>query len=372
MTLVVRIPREIMKTPKAMEQIFAGVHGISSAPSFTEEWFEGKLQEWISFEIVGDMTGIHFYVHTLASHRNLVEAQIYAQYPQAEIMEVEDYTRKYPDNIPNQEYDLWGTEMVFMQPNAYPLRTYFEFEEAVEEKRIDPLASLAEVLSGLKPGDSIWMQFLLRPAGSEWVKEGEQLVSKMIGRKEPSAAGITFAEFLANLIKAPFEHPVWSTEVKKESKPENLMMALTPGEKDKVEAIEKKIAKLGFETIIRIIYIGRRDTFDKSLIGATLSYFRHFNTMNLNGLKPNKQVTPKVTYRIAFKTRREYLRKRAILDWYKSRAMVRNPLKQKPFILNTEEMATLFHFPTAFVEAPSLQHVEYKKGGPPPTLPISE
>lgn len=369
-TLEIRIPREILKTPKAMEQVFSGMHALYDPPNPLEKWWQGRLQEWVSFEMVGDSTGIHFYVRTIKRFRNLVEAQVYAQYPQAEILEAEDYTENFPANIPNKEYDLWGTEMIFLKPDAYPIRTYFELEEVQEEKRFDPLSSIAEVMSRLQPGEAIWVQFIIKPADPKWIEKGVKVVNQIMEKKSAPKGAPNLAEFLVNLLRAPFEPPTWLGEKKDQF--ESLKFLLSPVEKTIAEGIEKKIAKLGFETMIRWIYIGRTDLFSKQYISSILSYFRHFNTMNLNGLKLNKFVAPKIRYWWYFKSRREFLRKRALLGWYKTRTMIDNARKQKKIILNTEELATIYHFPTVFVEAPALERVEYKKGGAPPTLPVGE
>ncbi|MBI1974942.1 MAG: hypothetical protein HYS57_01120 [Parcubacteria group bacterium] len=373
-TLEVRTPKNIERTARAMEQIFAGMHALYDPPNPLETWWEGRLQEWVSFEMVGDGEGIHFYVRTIKKFRNLVESAIYAQYPQAEIVEVEDYTEKFPANIPNKEYDLWGTEMIFLKPDPYPIRTYVDFEEkGQEESRVDTLAAMAEVMGRLKPGEAIWTQYLIKPADPEWIKKGEELVAQIVEKKEkPKSQGLGagFAEFLANLLKAPMEHPLWSEEKKEEGF--ELRLLLSPIEKNAAEAIDRKISKLGFETVIRWIYVGRTDIFSRQYIGAILSYFRQFNSMTLNGLRLNKFVAPKIRYRWYFKARREFIRKRALLGWYKSRTMIDNSRKQKKLLVNVEELASLYHYPTLLVEAPGIASTEYKKGGPPSSLPMEE
>jgi hypothetical protein len=41
-----------------------------------------------------------------------------------------------------------------------------------------------------------------------------------------------------------------------------------------------------------------------------------------------------------------------------------------PFVLNIEELATVFHFPYTTVKAPSVSHSELKTKEPPPDLPV--
>ncbi len=375
-TLEVSVPKEILKTPKAMEQIFAGLSAIQSGANFVDKWWKGKVQEWISFEIVGWQGAMRFFVHTPIGFKNLVEAQIFAQYPEAEIREIEDYVEHAPNNIPSKEYDLWGTELIFEKEDAYPLRTYHYFEEAQEEKRIDPMAALAEAASNIKEGEAIWIQFLIKPAPPDWKEKGRALVNKLIGKKEPPKPlgffqfVIAFIdEFVTGLWHAALNLPppegVATSGKKENGGPESKIQFLSPGERAVVEAIEQKISKIGFSCGIRFLYWGRKDIFSRANVAAVLAYFRQFNTLNMNAIRPNKEVTPSVDY--WFKARREFLRKIMLWNSYKIRAFPR-----KSPILNTEELATLYHFPTSFVEAPTVYRIESRKGGPPPTLPIAE
>lgn len=375
-TLEISVPKEILKTPKAMEQVFAGLAAIQKGANFVEKWWEGKVQPWVSFEIAGGQGAFRLFAHIPEAYKNLVEAQIFAQYPEAEIREVDDYTLNAPEQIPSRDYSLWGTELVFEKDPAYPLRMYFEFEEAQEEKRLDPIATFAEAVTHLGSGEGLWIQFLLKPASKTWKEKGQELVNKLIGKKTPKKP-LSFFQFIVAFVGdfvTGFVHAALNIEPpeataeapKKEEGPETKMSSLSPGEKTVVEAVEKKLAKFGFSCGIRFVYWGRRDAFTMANVSSVLSYFRQFNTLNMNALKPNKRVTPSIDY--FFKARREFLRKMALWQNYKMRAF---PLRDAP-VLNTEELATLYHFPTMFVEAPTVYRIESKKGGAPPTLPIEE
>lgn len=373
--LEVQIPKEILKTPKAMEQIFTGLYAISHSPNLIEKYRDGEVQRWLSFEIFANEEGVGFYIRTPVEYRRLVESQIYSQYPQAEIFEVEDYALRFKD-LPTADHNLWGTEMVLAKDakeTAYPIRTYQYFEEKEEEKRLDPLASLTEVLSTLEPGEEVWIQILIRPTSDKWVKAGQELVDKLIGKKKPAVFGIAdqVFEFSINLLKAPFEHPTWSVEQEKKEAPESLMQHLSPGKKTLVEAIEKKLSLLGFETGIRWLYHAPKDIYTKNLrarLAETFSFFRQFSVQDANSLKPNKTATTSVDY--FFKRRREYVKKKALFVYYQIRLF---PLISGPrTVLSVEELATVYHYPLVVVEAPKLRRLPFKKGAPPPTLPIEE
>jgi hypothetical protein len=368
--LEVKIPAIIEKTPKAMEQVFAAVYGIFSFGfTFRQKYIEGHLTEdWISFELIGFAGGVHFYVRTPDSYRNIVESAVYAQYPDAEVHQASDYLDLFPKTLPNKVYDIFGTDYHLVKENAYPIRTYEEFEEAQEEKRLDPIAAITEAMSKLKNDEAIFIQIFVSPTGTEWKKEAEALRDKLIGRKKPAPPkGIiaNIGEFLRNFTLAAAEPPVW--EGPKEEKKENFMMLLTPGERDIIEAIENKISKLGFNTNIRFLYVDKRDSFTRSNIAAVMSTFHQFSTQNLNSLRPNLESLTVVRGNLKLnKTRRLWYKKRRIWDAYRKLIWPR-----KTSILNTEELATIFHFPLITVEAPLLGRIDTKRGEPPSNLPIS-
>lgn len=360
--LEIKIPKEILKTPKAMEQVFAVAHGIQSfPPKFIDKYWKGKIAEWMSFEIVGYAGGVHFFMRMPSVYRNLVESAVYAQYPDAEIKEAEDYTEIVPSILPNDSLELFGTNLILAKEDAYPIQTYPYFEAMVEEQRLDPIASLAEVMSKLKEGEMVWLQYLVRPLGDEWRKKGEELVDKLMGKSKSKKRGwIEDAViFIKNLIHAPVVPPEWPEEKAKEPS----SGPLSHGKQEVIKAIENKIGKLGFETMIRFVYIDNKDRFSRANIAAVFGAFRQFNTQHMNALRPDMGTM--TVARGLFKKRKEYAKKRKIFLAYKNRGMA-----GKFSILNTEEMATIYHFPGISVGAPMLKPVESKRGGPPPELPV--
>lgn len=358
--LEISVPREVYQTPKAIENIFAALHSISVPPEFLEKYWKGKIQDYLCFEMVGENGKSHFYIRTPSGLKGYISSQIYAHYPKAEIKEVPDYIDSVSKSAPDTHYDLWGTEMILTKNDGYPIRTYLEFEETIEEKRIDPISSLMESFSQLKDGEQIWIQILIKPIYG-WEKEGEALVNKLIGKKiSPKKNWLD--DFL-NIIVDIISPAGGKTAEKKESAPSQ-MQHLSPGQKEVVEAIEKNISKIGFLTAIRTVYVAKKDIFNRANISAIIGFFKQFNTLNLNGFRPNSDVSPRIKFPI-FRKQREYARKRNVYMGYR----LRLPAK-KNFTFNTEELATLFHFPATVVQAPSTPRVEAKKAEPPSNLPI--
>jgi len=364
--LRVRTPREILKTPKAMEQVFAAAHGsYSFGIRFLEKYWRGRVEDWWSFEILGTGEGVYFYIWLNQIYRNLIESAIYAQYPEAEIEAMEDYIELWPSVLPSKTYEIFGGDLILSRDNPYPLRSYEEFESRVEEEKIDPMAIFLEVCSQLKSGETVWLQIILRPAGErtgvDLPKEAEELIQKIIGREKPAKASWLDAarEFLANLLIAPFGEPRWG---KKEEKAKQ-EKRLTAAEQDIVRAIARKASKVYFQGAIRFLYIDRADSFSRANVAAVMGAFRHLSSLELNSLRPN--IKTLTIARFPFKNRKIYYKKRRLYDYYRIR---RVPKRNSLF--NIEELATVYHYPSATVAAPLIRPLEAKKSGPPPTLPV--
>lgn len=368
--LELKVPKDVIKTPKSMENIFSTFHATRMVPTeFKKKYIDGETQLWLSLEIVGNSGGASFYIRTPERFRNLIEAQLYAQYPSAEVAEVPDYIDFIPKDLPNKYFDCWGADFGLAREPAYPIKTYEFFEEVKEEKRIDPLASLVETMSKLKGDQKILFQILIKYTNDDWKKVGDEIVDKLAGKKGPAKEmgfGEFVGQFATNLIKAPVVLPEWDFGVDNKDEGTSRVSHLTQGEKDIIEAIQNKTAKLGFEAFIRFLYIDRRETFNRQNINNIMGAMQQFSTQNLNALKPYKPTV--CSAKNPFKLQKEFLRKRSLYMNYRWRIF--NP-KIKA-ILNTEELATLYHFPIMVVEAPFLQRIEAKKGGPPINLPMVE
>ena len=369
-------PPDVQKSPKIMENFYSGIHSIFSPVDWRKKFFGGKETEWFSLEIAGSAGEMRFYIQCLEGHRNLVESHIFGQYPDAEIKLAEDYTAALPEHLPNDEYDLFGTELIFAKDNAYPIKTHPEFEEQSgkdEFKRTDPLAPLAEVFTSLVPGESLWLQLLMRPVGDDWVKASQATVDKIVGKeakppeRDPLAKAFDFVDAL--LPGASSGAPA-----EKKDKQDFSLQKLTPGQKLVLEKIEDKMAKLGFEGGYRFVYVARKDAFNRARISSVIGMFKQVYSNNLNTFKPNMKTMTVAKGKLPwlfpsekgfFAAEEEYEKKVKLYGSYRKRAFVKQPI-----ILNTEELATLFHLPGANIKAPAFIHVEAKKAQPPIGLPM--
>lgn len=368
--LEIKPPRELEKSPRVMEQIFAALHGSYSTPSLVDSHIKGRwgLQPFFSFEIFGINGEMHLYVRCEKKFRNFIESLIYAQYPEAEIEEVEDYVDKVPKNIPNPEWDLWGTDMRLVKEDGYPIRTYKYFQEDVTKGMIDPLASMADVISALPPGQQIWVQVVVMPIDDRvWIGDTKKIIDKLAKRetKEEPWLIVKFFKEVIDIFSYAIQYifnPIETTlEMKKEERP--LLWALTPVESETLKAVEESLSKRAFETKIRFIYLGQRDGFDRSFISGVMGSFSQFNDPNLNSLAPDNNTKTYANY--FFKEPRLHWAQRKIFARYLDR-----DTDGPTFVLNSEELATIFHMPDMSAASPAISRVSAKKAGPPTNLPI--
>lgn len=370
--LEVKPPKEVRKSPKAMEQVFAGLHGAYIKPvKWYENIFLGKVLDWFSFEMVGKGGETHFYIRAPEKYKNVVEAQVYAQYPESEIVEVPDYVYGLPRIIPDNKYDLWGAELMLNKEDAYPIRTYPEFEEKSspspdEVKRIDPLASLSELFGTLHPGEQIWIQIVASPVGDGWIKRGQAVLDKLMGKPATPQKGDFLSDAMFAIDKAISSMATGPAVPEKEKKEER-RPDLSPGKQELLKAIEKSWDKLGYETVIRFAYIGLKEAFHQAHVAGIMGAFRQFSSQNLNGFRMNKYTLTHV--KGLFKRSRLFRRKVYIYQAFKERKLFNTGVIR--YTLNTEELATIYHYPDVGVKAPLLPRVEAKKGEPPAGLPIN-
>ncbi len=373
--LELQVPLDVHRSPKAMEQTFNGMHGIgmSGTPkklsdkynAWRNRHFVGRVPDWFSLEIVSIGGQIHFYIRCLETHRHIIQAQIYAHYPEAEISQVADYVSQLPAQLPNDEYEMTGQELALTKEDAYPIRTYLEFEEERpgkdDAKRIDPLGPLAEAMAALSLGEHLGIQFLVRSADDSWVKKAQEVFDKIFDRpvKAQQDPLDKFASSIENTVSGVLGG---AAEVKKEEKKAKSFGELSIGMQDVVKALERSLTKFGFYTGIRVIYLARKDRFVKERLGSVMAAFRLFSTPNLNGFKVG--FSPEVS-KGRHKADQTLDNKHYLYQRYRFRSF-----PEKPFVLNAEELATVFHFPDVSVHTPTLPRIEAKKGEAPTNLPI--
>lgn len=376
--LNVNIPQGAINTPKGMELFFNNLAGSKSAITWKEANLLGKFQAFFSFEIVGIEGDVKFYIRTPEKYLDLVEAALYSQYPEAQIMEVEDYVDHIPDKYPNDKVSVFGSEMKLSKPQYYPIRTFEDFEHMGEKDQRfkDPLLSIIEVMGKMHHGESMWMQIVIMPPDEQdWAKEGEKYLNKMMGKEEKHTPGM-LSQAVGNVAWLPNEVLKQTTgldlmggEHHDEKADDFRMFRMTPTERAVGDAIAEKISKIGWFTKIRVVYCGPNDHFNhrKGLIAAMIKgMFHPFAHLNMNKLGMHDHATPKDDY---FWLQWEiHHRMTNLVRRYKKRQMGAGTA---PYILNSEELATLFHFPAADARTPILAHTGARRAEAPLSLPFA-
>lgn len=373
--LAIDVPKENKQGPKAVEQLFSHLHGIKEKKDWIKRNLQGYIQPGFSLEIISIDGYIQFLIRTPVEFRDLVEAAVYAQYPDAEITEIEDYTRGTPEEFPDETYDLWGAEFALYNRQVYPIRTYPSFEDPTAMERFkDPMSSILEILSKLQKGERAWIQIIIVPAEDDWKIEGQILARKLAGEKAAPEKMVSekLIEKIGELA------PPWPEARVPEKREPIKLEVFTPGQRRVIEAVQNKISKLGFHTKIRIIYLAKKEIFYKPRgVVSVLGAFNQFNTLDMNGFKTDPLTKTKEKHWWAelrwpfwLSPLQEFHQKQnKVLRNYKYRDSVAGAAS---FILNTEELATIFHFPVSTVEAPMVKKTGSRRAEPPFALPVEE
>jgi hypothetical protein len=371
--LAVDIPPMYIQTPKAVEQIFAHLSGAKISPGVKEKFWTGKRQKFFSFEIISIEGYIQFLIRTEMEFRDLVEAAVYAQYPEAEITEVEDYVEMVPNGFPNPTHHMLAVDFKLADADAFPIRTYPSFEYKISKDDVfsDPMAAILENFSRIGHGENFWFQIILEPTGNAWKEKGIALVKDIIaGHHGHHAHGnpllMAVGDFPMKVAKE-FLTYINGTEFggHEEEHTEGKLSDLTPGMKSTIEAIEDKIAKLGFKVKMRAVYMARNEVFNPSrCIDGFVGALNQFHVQSRNAVVPSSNSHG----HFAFFKKWQQLQ----LDNKFIKAYVKRKLKvgSSPCILNIEELATIWHFPLPFVKTPLIQKAGAKRGEAPMNLPI--
>ena len=328
--LILEIPKTNDKKELAAEQLFASLHGILRDKR--ELKLSRGAQEHLSFEVASVNGQIRFYVWTPRSLQSFVEGQIYAQYPTVQIHQAsEDYTEHERDHSVT-----YTTEMTLTASEFLPIKTFQTFE-------VDPLAGITGTLAKLEStGEELWIQVLAKPVEDSWQIEADHWISRLREGSTsilPSVGGSM--RWLGGLFAALWRPP-------EEGLAGGKGPEISERNKTRIAEAEKKATKLGYEVKIRLAYLGENQTNAKLRMQALVGTFKQFNSTNLNGFKPIKAAYGK-----------EFLEK------YRRRAFFGDG-----FILNIEELASVFHLPHTNVETPNIVWASAKTAEPPSKLPV--
>ena len=363
--LEIRLPKDTFKSPLAMEVFLQSLHNTSDGSTYAQYW-KGETRPWYALEMVSIEGRVKFYIWTEDRRKGGVMSGLYSQFPGIEVHETGDYTKSV--HYDPATMGIWAAEFKFTKDDPYPIKTYVDYgldKDPKEEFKVDPLLPLIEFLGSVGPNQQVWIQIPIRAHKNDqdkpghwfkktdrWQDKAKELVNEILVRdaKTKSSAGDPDPE--SGYTKAAI---------------------ISKGEQNIIEAIERSVSKLAFDAGLRALYIAKKESFDKPFgIGGIIGNMKHFNTENLNGFKPNGDVwhnklnDPWTDYKDIRKNRFA----KDALAMYKRRSYFYAPHEGTPLILNTEELATIYHFPGSVAATPTLDRIPSKKAEAPSNLPI--
>lgn len=293
----VKVPRDNETKVDVAEQMFASLYTLHKT-GFNQFF---KPQDHFAFEIVALKEDIRFYVTCPEHLKDLLEKQIYGAYPSADIREIDEY------NIFSQTGKVAFTCLKLKNNTFNPIKVF-------KELPTDSLSSLTAALAKMGEGEGAAIQLVISPADSKWSASGHHYIAKT---------------------------------KKSEADPETAKFSV---DQKTYEAVDNKVSKPGFYTVIRIVVSSptkvAADMHLKNIVGS----FAQF-TSAYNGFKKPKRI------------------------WFKSMFMVDFIYRHIPLlhrntsILNSEELATIFHLPNKMVETPHIHWLNAKRAPAPSEVP---
>jgi len=316
------------------ESFFTSIGGLKPE-SGIKSFFHGRSDHY-SFEIVARDNKIYFYVAIPTAHVRFISQQIHAQYPDAHLNEIEDY------NIFKPQSRVLGSYLVLTRRHAFPLRTYKNMES-------DPLNAVTNTLSKFSEEDGAAIQILVRPTSPAWRRLGQDIVLRLQQGESPQRLTNPrgpVLRFLSLLTSSLFDS--WSGKNKETSQDEHKHQ-LSPLEQKMVEAIEEKMSRAALEVNVRVVVSTadknktRQYLKDISNAFSQFNIYEYGNTLKSIIFAPDNQIINDFIYR--------------------------NFVMKRKLILNTEELASLFHLPNKFTETPNIHWLEARKAAPPINIP---
>jgi len=315
------------------ETIFEAIGGLMPQPWYQNfSWLYGRDDNF-SFEIVASHKLISFYVVTSKQTARYLEQQIQAYYPEAVMEETNDY------NIFHPQGQIAATYMRTLRSIILPIKTYHRME-------VDPLNSLINAASKLEIDEGIAIQYVVRSSTSAWHAKVNRFVNKINQGKKfsealPNNLSVKFFSGLGDLIKTA--KPTKPGEKKTEIQPK-----LSPMEQEMLKLIEEKNSKAGLDVNLRIVASAKDKGKAKVYLNNMINAFSQYNYYQYGNI---------FTSKISFQ-------KTLIKDF-----IYRRFKPNISFLLNTEELNSLFHLPLSGTETPNILWLGAKYAPAPANLP---
>ncbi len=280
--------------------------------STVQKGFKSKYygQRHFAFEIVGSKGFVNFYAAVPVALVDVVQQAIVSAYPAARLEEVAEH------NIFSPVGKISGTiggELTLKENYAYPIATY-------QDLKRDAMQSILNALSTLEKEDGAGIQILMRPAESFWRKNAVALASKKRKGKDKKKGAVAAGGWLRQIFAAPFKPPE-----DKGDKKDGGGSDLSGVDQEVVNAIEEKSKYAGYEVLIRVVASSNVSQRAQSVLSNIVATFALFDAPGRNGFK--------------FSAAKD-------IDSFVTAYIMRFfPQETNKNILNSVELASIFHFP---------------------------
>lgn len=281
--------------------------------STTIKGFKSKLygQRHLSFEIIGTKGLIHYYVVVPMALIDVLRQAVAAAYPSARLEEVEEH------NLFSKVGKMSGTiggELTLKKHYSYPIATY-------QESQRDAMRAILNALSAAGREDGVGIQILMRPAPDGWPKTSLHKVQE-IKKKRASGRTAHSGAFAARDLATALWKPPTADDHKTES---SVDTQLTATEQKEIEAIEEKTRHPGYEVLIRMVASSNTASQSQVLLKNIVAAFALFDSPGMNGFK------------FSLAKNMESFVTSFIFRFF--------PQEVRHNILNSVELATIFHLP---------------------------
>jgi len=320
------------------EQFFATInsgheHGIRN--------FMG-VNDYVSLEIAAHKKKISFYLNVPKHLVSLVEKQLHAQYSKAQIEVVKPY------NIFGPQSAVAAVELALQKDFSFPIRTYKNMET-------DPINALTNSLSKLDDEEGAAIQLLISPAHNHWQSRARNNALQIQQGRNPDV--VTSSVFM-KAMNATFRGigVIFNEMLNPKKKGENQYnrqgyidhsgyekpLQLTPMQQDMIKKFEEKTSKSGFKFNMRLVASSASKATSDANLRNILASFMQYSQPPFNGFRTLRRKPERVTNDYIFRV-----------------------FHNTKSVLNTEELASLWHLPTKFMETPNIRWLHAKKAAPP-------
>ncbi len=313
---LIRLPYSVKEQGKDVkEEINITEQLISSFATFKKPFI---------FEVAVPYVGeeIHFYIAVPISLGEVLAREIQSIWSEAEVKQVDDY------NVFNYSGATAVASVKQKERFILPIRTYQEMNADTFLPILGGLAKVNEV------GEGAALQIV--------VKSAPQYKKHIFSAFRALKKGWKMSDILSHPLSIPLSDFAEALRGKAKEEPKEKII-----DELAIKAVEMKSAKPLFEVNIRLIASGPSQLQADALLSGMAEGFAQFGAPGRNELRVVRLKNfNKIIHQFSFRKFNE----------------------DQTVILNSEELASIFHFPTSFTAIPKIKHLKAREAPPPANL----